>query len=96
MDTNFITNCRKASLVYRAINHKLRRQILEQLQPGPKTVTEIYVGLRLEQSVASQHLGILRKAKLVATARTGKHINYSIDPDGFKALTAANGALGYN
>ena len=43
------------------------------------TVTEIYVKLRLEQSVASQHLMILRKAGIVFTQREGKFIYYSIN-----------------
>jgi DNA-binding transcriptional ArsR family regulator len=43
------------------------------------TVTEIYVHLRLEQSVASQHLAILRKAGIVKTERDGKFIYYSVN-----------------
>ena len=42
------------------------------------TVTEIYVHLRLEQSVASQHLAILRRAGILKTTREGKFIYYSI------------------
>jgi len=37
------------------------------------------VKLRLEQSVASQHLAILRKAGVVLTERNGKFIFYSLD-----------------
>jgi DNA-binding transcriptional ArsR family regulator len=43
------------------------------------TVTEIYIQLRLEQSVASQHLAILRKAGFVNTDRDGKFIYYSVN-----------------
>ena len=43
------------------------------------TVTEIYVKLRLEQSVASQHLAILRRAGIVVTIREGKFIFYMVD-----------------
>jgi DNA-binding transcriptional ArsR family regulator len=43
------------------------------------TVTELYVKLRLEQSVASQHLAILRKAGFVKTDRDGKFIYYSVN-----------------
>jgi DNA-binding transcriptional ArsR family regulator len=45
------------------------------------TVTEIYVKLRLEQSVASQHLAILRKAGFVNTVRDGKFIYYSVSKE---------------
>jgi DNA-binding transcriptional ArsR family regulator len=47
------------------LNHKLRQQILALIETEKKiTVTEIYVRMRLEQSVASQHLAILRRAGL--------------------------------
>ena len=43
------------------------------------TVTDLYVKLRLEQSVASQHLAILRKAGIVSTERDGKFIFYTVN-----------------
>lgn len=73
---------RKAVLVLRAINHKLRQNIIDLLEANEKmTVTDIYIKLRLEQSVASQHLAILRRAGVVATERQGKFIYYSLDQD---------------
>ncbi len=73
---------RKAVLVLRAVNHKLRQSIIHLLEEHKKlTVTEIYVKLRLEQSVASQHLAILRKAGVVVTERDGKYIFYSLNHD---------------
>lgn len=75
-----LLNVKKASLVLRAINHKLRQQILKLIdEQGKITVTEIYVKLRLEQSVASQHLAILRKAGFVKTDRDGKFIYYTVN-----------------
>lgn len=71
---------KKSALILRAINHKLRQQILKLINQKDKiTVTEIYVKLRLEQSVASQHLAILRKAGFVTTVRDGKFIYYSVN-----------------
>lgn len=71
---------KKASLIFRAVNHKLRQQILKFIhQSGKITVTQIYVKLRLEQSVASQHLAILRKAGFVTTERDGKFIYYAVN-----------------
>ncbi|MDX2001505.1 MAG: metalloregulator ArsR/SmtB family transcription factor [Chitinophagales bacterium] len=71
---------RKAVLTLRAVNHKLRKQIINLLEESKKlTVTEIYVKLRLEQSVASQHLAILRRAGVVKTTREGKFIYYTLD-----------------
>jgi DNA-binding transcriptional ArsR family regulator len=71
---------KKAALILRAINHQLRQQILKLIDnAGTITVTEIYVKLRLEQSVASQHLAILRKANIVSTTREGKYIHYAVN-----------------
>jgi DNA-binding transcriptional ArsR family regulator len=69
---------KKSAIILRALNHKLRQQILRMIADhGPISVTDIYVKLRLEQSVASQHLAILRKAGFVKTKRDGKYIYYT-------------------
>ncbi|MEN9599942.1 MAG: hypothetical protein RL596_2263 [Bacteroidota bacterium] len=71
---------KKAALILRSINHKLRQQIIKLLDEHTKmTVTELYVKLRLEQSVASQHLAILRRAGIVSTSREGKFIYYGVN-----------------
>ncbi len=73
---------RKAVKVLRAVNHKLRQKVIHLLEEYKQmTVTEIYIKLRLEQSVASQHLAILRRAGVVKTERQGKFIYYSLDHD---------------
>ncbi|MER3470948.1 MAG: transcriptional regulator [Chitinophagaceae bacterium] len=77
-----VVQLKKVALIFRAINHKLRQQMMRLIHQHAKiTVTEIYVKLRLEQSVASQHLAILRKAGLVNTTRDGKFIYYSVNQD---------------
>ncbi|GAB3016090.1 hypothetical protein GCM10027051_20340 [Niabella terrae] len=82
-----ILTVKKAALVLRAFNHKLRQQILKLIDAQEKvTVTEIYVKLRIEQSVASQHLSILRKADFVKTEREGKYIYYTVNTDRMKEL----------
>ncbi len=78
-DINFY-NLKKAAMILRALTHKLRQQIIATIYVNKRlTVTEIYVKLRLEQSVASQHLSILRKARVVLTEREGKFIYYKIN-----------------
>ena len=78
---------KKAALILRAFNHKLRQQILKLIDTQENvTVTQIYVKLRIEQSVASQHLAILRKAEFVKTERDGKFIYYTINTDRMKDL----------
>ncbi len=80
---------KKAALILRALNHKLRQQLLKLIDENNKiTVTEIYVNLRLEQSVVSQHLAILRRAGIVITKREGKFIFYSLN---YKRIKEING-----
>ena len=75
-----LLHSKKAAMILRALNHKLRQQIVKLIDEQQKvTVTEIYVKLRLEQSVASQHLAILRRAGIVSTIREGKFIFYTVD-----------------
>ena len=79
---------RKAVLVLRAVNHQLRQRIVDLLEESEGiTVTDIYIKLRLEQSVASQHLAILRRAGVVKTERNGKFIYYSLDKNRLKQIS---------
>ncbi|HNF19220.1 MAG TPA: metalloregulator ArsR/SmtB family transcription factor [Chitinophagales bacterium] len=71
---------RKSVLVLRSVNHKLRQEIIQLIDKnGKMTVTDLYIKLRIEQSVASQHLALLRRAGVVVTSRDGKYIYYSVD-----------------
>src|SRR6476619_3226418 len=75
-----IVQLKKAALVIRALNHKLRQQIIRLIHDHHRmTVTTIYVKLHLEQSAVSQHLAILRTAGYVNTEREGKCIFYSVN-----------------
>lgn len=75
-----VLKIKKAAHIFRAINHPLRQQMLRLLdQNGRITVTNLYRQLQLEQSVASQHLAILRGAAVVTTAREGKLIYYAVN-----------------
>ena len=71
---------RKVTTKIYAENRLRHENIIDLLEEHESmTVTDIYIKLRLEQSVASQHLAILRRAGVVITERQGKFINYSID-----------------
>jgi DNA-binding transcriptional ArsR family regulator len=79
---------KKAAMILRALNHKLRQLLVRLIDEHQKiTVTEIYVNLKLEQSVVSQHLAILRRAGIVITEREGKFIFYSLN---YKRLKEIN------
>lgn len=80
---------KKFAWILRAINHKLRQQILKFIaEKDSITVSEIYQHLRLEQSITSQHLAILRKANFVSTKKIGKFIYYSINSEKIGKLNA--------
>ena len=71
---------KKDALVMRALNHKLRQQLITVINENRSlTVTQIFNKLGLDKSVASQHLAIVRKAGIVTTQREGKFIYYSIN-----------------
>ena len=71
---------KKAAMGLRSLNHRLRQEAIKTIYESKRiTVTELYLKLRLAQSVASQHLAILRKAGIVFTTRHGKFIYYSIN-----------------
>jgi DNA-binding transcriptional ArsR family regulator len=67
-------------MVFRAVNHELTREIMQLITDNSSlTVTQIYTTLKLEQSVASQYLAILRRVGFVNTKREGKQVFYSVN-----------------
>lgn len=80
-----------SSEMLRALCHPLRLRIIEFIdQHKAINVNKIYNTLKLEQSITSQHLRILRKANLVVTEREGKFIHYALN---YKELEKANKAI---
>ncbi|MCU0346113.1 MAG: metalloregulator ArsR/SmtB family transcription factor [Saprospiraceae bacterium] len=81
-----------SSEILRALAHPLRMQILEFIdQHETINVNKIYNTLKLEQSITSQHLRILRSAGIVLTVRDGKFIHYKVDYDKVGNATKAIG-----
>lgn len=80
----------KTKAKVRALYHPLRQKILVLISDNSNrmNVTDIYVKLRIEQSVASQHLAILRNEGFVSTEREGKVIWYSVNKDVIKEFIA--------
>lgn len=80
---------RKSHLIFRALNHPLRQKMLALLLETPEmTVTTLFEKLFLEQSVASQHLAILRRTGFVKTKKKGKFVWYMINPDRLREIHA--------
>lgn len=64
----------------RALAHPLRLQILKQIdENGEVHVNNIYNMLKIEQSITSQHLKVLRLAGVVNQEKEGKFMNYTIN-----------------
>lgn len=64
----------------RALAHPLRLKILEYIdEHGSTNVNSIYHTLKIEQSITSQHLRVLRMAGVVDSERDGKMVYYSIN-----------------
>lgn len=65
----------------KVLSEQTRLVVLQELLAGPRNVTELNARLRLDQSLLSHHLKVLREAGLVVSAREGKSVRYSISPD---------------
>jgi ArsR family transcriptional regulator len=71
-----------SSEILRALAHPLRIKILGFIdQHDELNVNKIYNTLRLEQSITSQHLRIMRNAGIVQAKRDGKYMYYRINYD---------------
>jgi len=78
---------KKAALTFRAINHPLRQDMIKLIDSkGHVSVTDLFVEMRLEQSVASQHLAILRRAGIVKPEREGKFMYYKLNIEKIQLL----------
>lgn len=76
-----------AASVLRSVNHGLRNKMVAFIsKKQPTNVTSIYKALGLEQSVASQHLKILRKSGILQFQREGKQILYRVNETRLKQI----------
>jgi DNA-binding transcriptional ArsR family regulator len=63
---------------YSALAEPSRREILDLLRDGERSVGELVAQLRLSQPGVSKHLKVLREAGLVAVRPDGKRRWYSL------------------
>src|ERR1043165_3021405 len=70
----------------RAVNNPIRQKILNLLSEGIHVVEELCGECELEQAVVSHHLSVLRKANLVDSLRSGKHVHYSLNKRNFDTI----------
>jgi DNA-binding transcriptional ArsR family regulator len=68
----------KAMTAYAALAEPHRRQILDLLRAGERSVGELVTPLALSQPGVSKHLKVLRDAGLVAVRADGKRRLYAL------------------
>lgn len=69
--------------VFKALSDPTRLRLVKLLQEhaGALCVNALAHKLGVSQSAVSQHLRVLRQARLVQSVRYGYHVHYSLDPD---------------
>ena len=69
-----------------ALADPTRRRLFEHLRQGPRAVGDIARHLRVSQPAVSQHLAVLKRARLVRGRRDGRRRLYAVDPAGIADL----------
>ena len=67
------------NLLFKALNYKTRRDILEMLKDVDLTAGDIADKFDMTKPSISHHLSLLKQAKLVVDIRKGQFIYYSLN-----------------
>ncbi len=84
--TKMQNNAQNATILLKSLANESRLLILCQLAHQEKSVTQLLDIIPLSQSALSQHLGVLRREKIVKTRRDAQTIYYSIESSKAKAI----------
>jgi ArsR family transcriptional regulator len=77
----------RAAAVLKTVAHPLRLRIVELLESGEKSVTELKDLLGVTQPLTSQHLSQMRMRGVLGSRREGTLVYYSIaNPDVVKVI----------
>lgn len=74
------------ALAFAALAEPMRVAIVEKLAERPMAVGELAAGLPVSRPAVSQHLKVLKAAKLVRDQAEGTRRIYSLDPAGLGPL----------
>ncbi|MFB9177969.1 ArsR/SmtB family transcription factor [Dactylosporangium sucinum] len=66
--------------VFAALANPVRRQLLEALRDGPLAVNDLAGRFALGRPAISEHLAVLRHARLVREEPRGRHRFYHLEP----------------
>jgi DNA-binding transcriptional ArsR family regulator len=69
-----------------ALGDRTRRTVFNRLRGGALSVGEIAEGLAVSRPAVSQHLKVLKAARLVTDVAVGNRRIYSVDTRGIEAL----------
>jgi DNA-binding transcriptional ArsR family regulator len=69
-----------------ALGDPTRRAIFERLADRPRAVGELASELPVSRPAVSQHLRVLKDARLVVYQRVGTRRVYQVDPEGLRLL----------
>ena len=69
-----------------ALGDPTRRVILERLLAGPLPVGKLADGLAVSRPAVSQHLRVLKNARLVSDSAAGTRRIYRLNPEGLESL----------
>lgn len=72
--------------IFKALGDPTRCAIFEKLASGGMNASALRQGMEISQPAMSQHLSVLRNAKLVREERQGRFVNYKVDPDGLALM----------
>ena len=72
--------------IFKALGDPTRRAIFEKLAAGGMNASALRAGMEISQPAMSQHLSVLRKARLVREERRGRFVNYEVDPEGLASI----------
>ena len=75
-----------SNLVFNALGDPTRRAIFEKLQNRPMAVVDIADGLPVSRPAVSQHLKVLKEAKLITLKTVGNHNFYELNREGILAM----------
>jgi DNA-binding transcriptional ArsR family regulator len=67
--------------VFAALSNPVRREILVRLRGGPIAAGNLARGFALGRPAVSEHLQVLRNARLVREERRGRERYYHLDPE---------------
>ena len=71
---------------FTALGDPTRRAIFERLRKKELSVAEIAEGLPVSRPAVSQHLKVLKEAKLITITKEGTRSMCQVDPDGIIAM----------